>query len=119
MILHTFMAQLVAVLMLAGQILALKAEVIHRRQEPDIPQGYALGHLHVTGNLNGVAINHTGTIQDVFEQLDAEHNSFKLSDLATIKRRDPFLDQHHKASNEARLAPISLQLLLSFLSFTG
>jgi len=65
MILLIFIAQLVAVIMLAGPILALKADVIHRRQEPDIPKGYKLGHLHVTGNLNGVAINHTGTVREV------------------------------------------------------
>ena len=34
MILLIFIAQLVAVIMLAGPILALKADVIHRRQDP-------------------------------------------------------------------------------------
>ncbi|KAG4424956.1 hypothetical protein IFR04_001927 [Cadophora malorum] len=81
---HIFIAQLATEIIFASTALAPKAERIRLRQDQEVPKGYTVAPLHVTGGVNGVAINHTGTIQDVFEQLDADDNSFKLSDFATI-----------------------------------
>lgn len=49
----------------------------------DVPEHYNIVPLVVTGTIEGVAVNHTGTIQQVFAQLDAENNDFKLSGLGT------------------------------------
>tara|TARA_R110002060_G_scaffold62430_6_gene71817 strand:+ start:4208 stop:4540 length:333 start_codon:yes stop_codon:yes gene_type:complete len=47
----------------------------------NIPEHYNIIPLVITGTIEGVAVNHTGTIQQVFAQLDAEDNDFKLSEL--------------------------------------
>ncbi|PVH87062.1 hypothetical protein DL98DRAFT_290090 [Cadophora sp. DSE1049] len=104
---HIFMAQLAAVFMFASPVLTFKAKGVHRRQDPNIPEGYTVRPLHVTGNINGVVINHTGTVQEVFKQLDAEDNSFKLSDLATIKKRNPVVAQLNKRSmTDVKCCPV-------------
>ncbi|KAG4437855.1 hypothetical protein IFR05_006657 [Cadophora sp. M221] len=53
-----------------------------------IPEHYNIVPLLVTGNINGVSINHTGTVEEIFAQLDAEDNTFKLSDLAISATSD-------------------------------
>ncbi|KAK0107122.1 hypothetical protein ONS95_003828 [Cadophora gregata] len=68
-------------------VLALPTSETGSSQSPDLPDGYTLDQLHITGEVNGVAVNYTGSVQEVFAQLDAEDNSFKLSDLAGIQRR--------------------------------
>ncbi|PVH85714.1 hypothetical protein DL98DRAFT_583306 [Cadophora sp. DSE1049] len=86
--LSTFMSKLA---LLAAFILLLAIEVAMAIPTPkgtsltervsDIPEHYNIVPLVITGTIDGVAINHTGTIQQVFAQLDAEDNDFKLSDL--------------------------------------
>lgn len=53
-----------------------------------IPEHYNIVPLLITGNINGVSINHTGTVEEIFAQLDAEDNAFKLSDLAVSATSD-------------------------------
>ncbi|KAH7418459.1 hypothetical protein BKA64DRAFT_762693 [Cadophora sp. MPI-SDFR-AT-0126] len=94
--LHIFMAQLAAVFIFANPIPPLKGELLRRRQDLDTPEGYTVGPLHVVGDINGVPINHTGTIQEVYAQLDTEYNSFKLSALDAIDSMSAFEEQHDK-----------------------
>ena len=95
---NTVMAQL-AVVFLASPILALNSERKYRRQDLDIPEGFTAGVLHITGEINRVPINHTGTIQEVYSQLDAEDNSFKLSDLPATENEDALEQQYGKVRN--------------------
>ncbi|KAH7417446.1 hypothetical protein BKA64DRAFT_769400 [Cadophora sp. MPI-SDFR-AT-0126] len=86
--LSTFVAKLA---LLVAAVLLLAVEVAIATPTPEgtfvtkraseIPEHYNIVPLVVTGSIDGVAINHTGTIQDVFAQLDAEDNDFKLADL--------------------------------------
>ncbi|KAH7360789.1 hypothetical protein BKA65DRAFT_547502 [Rhexocercosporidium sp. MPI-PUGE-AT-0058] len=90
------MARLAVALFATSPVLALSPRAAHNPRDTSIPEGYKFGHLHITGDINGVAINHTGTVQEVFAQLDAESNSFKLSDLADIQSRSGIADELDK-----------------------
>ncbi|KAH7407727.1 hypothetical protein BKA64DRAFT_706136 [Cadophora sp. MPI-SDFR-AT-0126] len=79
-------------LLITDFVLALPTIETGPTQGLDVPEGYVLGQLHITGEINGVTINHTGSVQEVFAQLDAEDNNFKLADLADIQRRTPAID---------------------------
>ncbi|KAK0119329.1 hypothetical protein ONS95_008171 [Cadophora gregata] len=89
--------------LLAAVMLLLAVEVVNATPTPDgisvvkrasnIPEHYEIVPLVITGSIDGVAINHTGTVQEVFAQLDAEDNNFKLSelgahDVAEVHSRD-------------------------------
>ncbi|PVH84403.1 hypothetical protein DL98DRAFT_568950 [Cadophora sp. DSE1049] len=93
---------LLAITLLATKfVLALPTVDTGSTQDFVVPEGYTAGQIHITGELNGVAINHTGSVQEVFAQLDAEDNSFKLADLAGIQRRTPSVDLEQFAKRYA------------------
>ncbi|KAG4413450.1 hypothetical protein IFR04_013427 [Cadophora malorum] len=70
-----------ALALLAAAIILLAAEVVIALPSSDIgiiegvevPKGYAIAPLHLTGTINGVTVDHNGTIEEAFAQLEAEH----------------------------------------------
>ncbi|KAH7363924.1 hypothetical protein BKA65DRAFT_545838 [Rhexocercosporidium sp. MPI-PUGE-AT-0058] len=81
--------------LLVATVVLLNIEIVAAAPAPSgshrashIPEHYEIVPLLVTGSINGIAINHTGTIEEVFAQLDAEENSFKLSDLTAWDNPD-------------------------------
>ncbi|KAG4424737.1 hypothetical protein IFR04_002085 [Cadophora malorum] len=75
---------LAAILLLANQVAIATPTpegISITERVSNIPEHYNIIPLVITGTMEGVAVNHTGTIQQVFAQLDAEDNDFKLSEL--------------------------------------
>ncbi|KAH9223561.1 hypothetical protein DL95DRAFT_492705 [Leptodontidium sp. 2 PMI_412] len=77
-----------ALTLFVTDVFAIPAQDISSAQAAGIPEGYIVGQLRVTGEVNGIAVNHTGTVQEIFKQLETEDNSFKLSDLAAPGRQN-------------------------------
>ncbi|KAH7356678.1 hypothetical protein BKA65DRAFT_548066 [Rhexocercosporidium sp. MPI-PUGE-AT-0058] len=77
-------------------VFALPAHEIRSPHTGGIPEGYTLDQLRVTGEVNGVAVNHTGTVQEIYAQLDAEDNSFKLSNLTATVDQNSGINQLKK-----------------------
>jgi len=50
---------------------------------PSIPEGYTEGELHMTGTFaDGIAINHTGTVEQIFAKLAVENPHINFTELA-------------------------------------
>jgi len=55
---------LLAIALLAtGFVLALPTIDTSSTQDFAVPDGYTAGQMHITGEIGGVAINHTGSVQ--------------------------------------------------------
>lgn len=82
--------------LLAATILLLAAEVVvarsssetHLFQRAEVPEGYTITPLLMTGTINGIAVNHTGTVEEVFAQLEVENPGFAHSLASTAARSD-------------------------------
>lgn len=56
-------ALLAIALLAADLVFALPTMDTNSAQDFAIPEGYAAGQMHITGEIGGVAINHTGSVQ--------------------------------------------------------
>ncbi|KAG4428059.1 hypothetical protein IFR05_016460 [Cadophora sp. M221] len=85
-----------ALTLLTKDVFAIPAQDTSSPEATGVPEGYIVGQLRVTGEVNGIAVNHTGTAQEVFKKLDTEDNSFKFSDLAAPGRQNTGIGQLSK-----------------------
>ena len=59
-----FKSALLAIALLAADLVfALPTMETGSTQDFAIPEGYTAGQMHITGEIGGVAINHTGSVQ--------------------------------------------------------
>ncbi|KAL5326290.1 hypothetical protein ACEPPN_007428 [Leptodophora sp. 'Broadleaf-Isolate-01'] len=75
----------VASLLLAADVvvaLPSRETAITPNKQPPHESRFPL--LHIIGSIDGVTVDHFGSVQEVFAQLDAEDNSFKLADIDAI-----------------------------------
>lgn len=97
-----------------NEVVACPSQVKNLPQDLGVVDGYSSTLLHITGAaIDGEAINHTGTIREVFAPLDAEDNRFKDSDLIPIEQRAPVYNQLSKVDKFAE--PYTTTVLLADL----
>ncbi|KAL5324510.1 hypothetical protein ACEPPN_009056 [Leptodophora sp. 'Broadleaf-Isolate-01'] len=48
-----------------------------------LPNGYTISPLRITGTIDGVSLNHTGSIQEIFSKLAAENPSLVIPEVNT------------------------------------
>ncbi|KAG4443351.1 hypothetical protein IFR05_001140 [Cadophora sp. M221] len=78
-----------AILLLATEVvLALPSSEAHLHQRSEIPEGYVIASLLITGNINGILVNHTGTVEEVFARLEVENPGFAHSRASTATQSD-------------------------------
>ncbi|KAH7407948.1 hypothetical protein BKA64DRAFT_706348 [Cadophora sp. MPI-SDFR-AT-0126] len=62
---------------------SLDRDGVHLIQQASIPEGYTESELHMTGTFaDAIAINHTGTIEQIFAKLAVEHPNVNFTELA-------------------------------------
>lgn len=63
-----------AIFLLAAKVvMALPSSGIGIIEGVEVPKGYTIAPLHLTGIINDVTVDHNGTIEELFAQLEAEH----------------------------------------------
>ncbi|KAG4443350.1 hypothetical protein IFR05_001139 [Cadophora sp. M221] len=70
-----------AVILLPGDVTAAPSDDFHLSARADIPKGYRSEQLRVTGTIGGIQVNHTGTIDEVFGQLESENPGFNVPNI--------------------------------------
>ncbi|KAH6722596.1 hypothetical protein BKA61DRAFT_667327 [Leptodontidium sp. MPI-SDFR-AT-0119] len=75
-----------ALLLLATHtVLAVPLEEAQLTQHAGLPEGYSVSELRMIGTYgDNITINHTGTVEQIFAQLAAEHAHVDFSDTATV-----------------------------------
>ncbi|PVH81794.1 hypothetical protein DL98DRAFT_530847 [Cadophora sp. DSE1049] len=75
-----------ALILLTTGALAAPSDNFHLSTHAGIPKGYRSERLHITGTIDGIKVNHTGTIEEVYSQIAAENPGFAPHEIGIIPR---------------------------------
>lgn len=82
---HTFFLLAFTILFLAcSSVVTGTAEDFQIAEGEVLPSGFEYTPLHMTGTIGEIALNHTGTIEEILAQVTTENPGFKVEDDLTV-----------------------------------